>query len=161
MKTAQKVASLDALVRQVRRWRRAGRRIVFTNGCFDLLHAGHVQSLEEARSLGDALIVGLNSDQSVRGLKGPQRPLVPQAQRARVLAGLACVDAVVIFNESTPARVIQRLLPDVLAKGGDWSADAIVGAEIVKAHGGRVRRLRYVRGCSTTQLIERIRQRFR
>ena len=161
MKTDTKVLSLDALTRQVHRWRRAGRRVVFTNGCFDLLHAGHVQSLEEARSLGDALIVGLNSDRSMRRLKGPGRPLVPQAQRARVLAGLACVDAVVVFNAPTPARLIQRVLPDVLAKGGDWSADAIVGADTVTARGGRVVRLRYRRGCSTTRLIERIRQRSR
>ncbi len=161
MTTKGKLLSLLALTRRVQRWRRAGRRIVFTNGCFDLLHAGHVASLEEARSLGDALIVGLNSDRSMRRLKGPARPLVAQRERARVLAGLACVDAVILFDAPTPARVIARLQPDVLAKGGDWAAGAIIGAAIVTARGGRVVRLRYIRGASTTALITRIVKRYR
>ena len=158
--TCSKILSQAALAQRVRQWRRAGQRLVLTNGCFDLLHAGHVQSLEEARGLGDALIVALNTDRSIRRLKGPGRPLVPQAQRARVIAALACVDAVVLFDEPTPLRVIERLQPDVLAKGGDWAANAIVGADVVRAHGGRVARLRYARGLSTSDIIRRAVQRY-
>ena len=157
--TARKVLSPAALTQRVRRWRRAGKRVVFTNGCFDLLHAGHVQALEEAKALGDVLIVALNTDRSVRRLKGPGRPLVPQAHRARVIAGLACVDAVTCFDTPTPLPLIKRILPHVLAKGGDWSTKTIVGGDAVRAHGGKVMRLHYLRGCSTTNLINRIRQR--
>ncbi len=159
--TRKQILSRPALLRRVTQWRRAGRRIVFTNGCFDLLHAGHVQALEQARSLGDVLIVALNTDRSVRRIKGPTRPLVPQRQRARVIAALACVDAVVFFDDATPRRLIERIVPDVLAKGGDWTANAIVGGNVVRAHGGRVVRLRYVPGCSTTALVHRIRRRHR
>ena len=153
-----KIVSLETLRRIVHRAKARRRRIVFTNGCFDLLHAGHVTLLERAKQQGDLLVVGLNSDRSVRLLKGPGRPLVPQRDRAQLLAALASVDYVVIFNEPTPARAITRLLPDVLIKGADWSAGAIVGAEAVRRAGGRVIRLPLVKGRSTSQLIARIRR---
>jgi len=138
--------------------KRNGRRIVFTNGCFDLLHPGHIQSLEQARALGDALVVGLNSDKSVRELKGPGRPVFPELERAEILAALECVDAVVIFDELTPRSVIAALLPDVLVKGGDWPSNQIVGREEVEAAGGRVVSIPVVPGYSTTAILEKIRQ---
>jgi len=155
----RKILSLSALSRAARRARARGARIVFTNGCFDLLHAGHVTLLERAKRHGDLLVVGLNSDRSVRALKGRGRPLVPQRDRARLLAALASVDYVIIFDQPTPSRVIARLLPDVLIKGADWAAGAIVGAEAVRRAGGRVVRLPLVKGRSTSQLIARIRSR--
>ncbi len=152
-----KVVDLPAAVEQANRVRTAGGKVVFTNGCFDLLHAGHVRYLWQARSLGDMLIVGLNSDASVAGLgKGPGRPLVPQEQRAEVLAALAAVDLVVIFGEPTPLRLIKALRPEVLVKGGDWEVAQIVGAEEVMSRGGRVESLPLVKGLSTTALLERI-----
>jgi len=154
-----KIVSLQALSRAVRRARARGAKVVFTNGCFDLLHAGHVTLLERAKRHGDLLVVGLNSDRSVRALKGRGRPLVPQRDRARLLAALASVDYVIIFDQPTPSRVIARLLPDVLIKGADWAAGAIVGAEAVRRAGGRVVRLPLVKGRSTSQLIARIRSR--
>ncbi len=138
--------------------KRNGRRIVFTNGCFDLLHPGHVRVLEQARELGDALIVGLNSDASVRQLKGEGRPVLPARERAEILAALECVDAVVIFDEVTPREVIARLLPDVLVKGGDWPGNQIVGREEVEAAGGRVLSIPLVPGYSTTEILRRIRE---
>jgi len=135
-----------------------GRRVVFTNGCFDLLHAGHVRYLEAARALGGLLIVGLNSDASVRRLKGPGRPLNPEADRAEVLAGLQAVDLVVVFGEDTPAELIAELIPDVLAKGADWGEGEIVGADIVTAQGGKVVRIPLLPGRSTSRLIQSIRQ---
>lgn len=140
----------------VRRWRAAGRRIVFTNGVFDLLHPGHVRYLQYARSLGDALIVGVNSDRSVRAIKGPGRPITPAGERAEILEALSCVDAVVIFDEDTPQALVAAIEPDVLVKGGDWAADAIVGRDLVEARGGRVVRVPVEAGYSTTALIERI-----
>lgn len=138
--------------------RAAGGRVVFTNGCFDLLHAGHVRCLEEARSLGTMLVLGINSDESVRCLgKGGDRPLVPQELRAQVVAGLAAVDAVVIFDEPTPYNLIDAVAPDVLVKGGDWTPDKIVGADLVLARGGRVVSIPLVEGLSTTALAQRIR----
>ncbi len=131
---------------------------MFTNGCFDLLHPGHIQSLEQARALGDALVVGLNSDKSVRELKGPGRPVFPELERAEILAALECVDAVVIFDELTPRSVIAALLPDVLVKGGDWPSNQIVGREEVEAAGGRVVSIPVVPGYSTTAILEKIRQ---
>ncbi len=138
--------------------KRNGERVVFTNGCFDLLHPGHVRLLEESRSLGDALVVAINSDASVRQLKGPGRPVTPEAERAEVLAALAAVDYVVIFDEPTPRELIARLLPDVLAKGSDWGPGEIVGREEVEAAGGRVVSTPLEGGYSTTTLIERIRE---
>jgi len=137
--------------------KRNGRRVVFTNGCFDLLHPGHIRSLEQARALGDVLIVGLNSDASVRQLKGEGRPVIPERERAEILAALESVDAVVIFDDLTPREVIARLLPDVLVKGGDWPGDQIVGREEVEAAGGRVVLAPVVPGYSTTDILKKIR----
>jgi D-beta-D-heptose 7-phosphate kinase/D-beta-D-heptose 1-phosphate adenosyltransferase len=137
--------------------KRNGRRVVFTNGCFDLLHPGHIRSLEQARALGDVLIVGLNSDASVRLLKGEGRPVIPECERAEILAALESVDAVVIFDDLTPREVIARLLPDVLVKGGDWPGDQIVGREEVEAAGGRVVSAPVVPGYSTTDILKKIR----
>jgi D-beta-D-heptose 7-phosphate kinase/D-beta-D-heptose 1-phosphate adenosyltransferase len=137
----------------VARARRRGERIVFTNGCFDLLHAGHLRSLEGARRLGDRLVVGVNGDAGVRHLKGPGRPVLPARQRALLLAALACVDWVVVFREPTPLALIQALRPDVLAKGGDWARAEIVGREQVEGWGGRVVRLRELPGVRTTRIL--------
>lgn len=152
-----RVVSQSELILRVAEEKRNGRRVVFTNGCFDLLHPGHVECLEKARALGDLLVVGVNSDASVRGLKGGDRPLVLQDDRARVVAALAAVDYVTIFDEPTPRELIAAVLPDVLAKGGDWAPDQIVGREEVEAVGGRVVSIPLAPGCSTTKLIERIR----
>ena len=147
-----------ALVRMANIWRLKSDRIVFTNGVFDILHRGHVEYLEEAAALGDRLIVGINGDSSVQRLgKGPDRPLNDQDSRALVLASLRCVDAIVIFEEDTPLDIIKAVTPDVLVKGGDWKADQIVGADVVKALGGEVRSLKLVDGFSTTELVRRIR----
>jgi D-beta-D-heptose 7-phosphate kinase/D-beta-D-heptose 1-phosphate adenosyltransferase len=137
--------------------RRDGTRVVFTNGCFDLLHAGHVRYLEAARALGDVLVVGLNDDASVRRLKGAGRPILALAERAEVLAGLTAVDHLVAFVEDTPLALIQILQPDVLVKGADWAADDIVGRDVVLARGGRVERIDLVPGVSTSEIIKRIR----
>jgi len=153
-----KILSRDPLVRAVRRAQRGGERVVFTNGCFDLLHLGHVRSLEQARALGDRLIVALNGDASVRRLKGPERPLVTARQRMEVVAGLECVDWVTAFHADTPLALVRALVPDVLAKGGDWALDEIVGRDVVEDAGGRVVRLREVPGSRTTSLIERASQ---
>jgi D-beta-D-heptose 7-phosphate kinase/D-beta-D-heptose 1-phosphate adenosyltransferase len=136
--------------------RHDGKTIVFTNGVFDLLHPGHVRYLQDARREGDALIVGVNSDRSVREIKGADRPITPDGERAEVVAALACVDAVFIFDEADPARVIERLQPDVLAKGADWDADRIIGREIVEARGGRVVRIPLAEGYSSSAIIKKI-----
>lgn len=146
-------------VELVRQLRTAGRTIVFTNGVFDLLHPGHVRYLQQARALGDALIVGLNSDRSVRSNKGPDRPITSEDERAEILGALACVDAVVVFDEDTPHDLIAAVQPDVLVKGADWAADAIVGRDIVEARGGRVVRVAIEAGYSTTDIVRRIRER--
>jgi D-glycero-beta-D-manno-heptose 1-phosphate adenylyltransferase len=148
--------TLEEAAALVRRCRAAGRTIVFTNGVFDLLHAGHVRYLRHARSLGDVLIVGLNSDRSVGANKGSGRPLTPQSERAEILEALTPVDAVVIFDEETPRDLIQALQPDVLVKGADWAADAIVGREIVEGRGGRVVRIPLEPGRSTSAIIRQI-----
>jgi rfaE bifunctional protein nucleotidyltransferase chain/domain len=140
--------------------RRDGRRVAFTNGVFDLLHPGHVRYLQAARAEGDALIVGVNSDRSVRAIKGPSRPVTPEGERAELLAALACVDAVTVFDEDTPAEIIRLVQPDVLVKGADWAADAIVGRETVEARGGRVVRVPIERGWSTSAIIEKIEKSF-
>jgi D-beta-D-heptose 7-phosphate kinase/D-beta-D-heptose 1-phosphate adenosyltransferase len=155
-----KILLLDQLRRERERLRRAGNRVVFTNGCFDLLHPGHVSYLQEARRLGDALIVALNSDRSVRELKGENRPILDQNERSVVMAALACVDYVTIFDDPTPREVVAALLPDVLVKGGDWGVDRIVGREEVEAAGGKVLSLPFVEGCSTSDVIERIVRRY-
>jgi D-beta-D-heptose 7-phosphate kinase/D-beta-D-heptose 1-phosphate adenosyltransferase len=151
------ILTLEQAILRFGRQKRNGRCVVFTNGCFDLLHPGHIHSLERARSLGDALIVGVNSDSSVRQLKGPGRPLIPGRERAEILSALECVDAVVIFDDATPQRVIAALLPDVLVKGDDWPADQIVGREEVEAAGGRVVSAPVVPGYSTTEILKKIR----
>lgn len=150
-------ASLDEARRRVVALRRAGKRIVFTNGCFDLLHPGHIVYLREARALGDALIVGVNDDASVRRLKGAARPINPIADRALMLSALRAVDLVLPFSEDTPIRLIEALRPDVLVKGGDYTPDTMVGADVVREAGGRVVVVPFVDGYSTTGLIERIR----
>jgi rfaE bifunctional protein nucleotidyltransferase chain/domain len=152
------ILTLDEAILRFGREKRNGRRVVFTNGCFDLLHPGHIGSLEQARGLGDVLIVGLNSDASVRQLKGAGRPVLPEGERAEILAALECVDGVVIFDELTPREVIARLLPDVLVKGGDWPGDQIVGREEVEAAGGRVVSIPVVPGYSTTAILRKIRE---
>ena len=134
------------------------RPLVFTNGVFDLLHPGHVRYLQQARALGDLLVVGINSDRSVRANKGPERPITPEHERAEILSALACVDAVTVFDEETPFAIIQELQPDVLVKGADWAADAIVGRDIVEARGGKVVRVPVEQGHSTTSIVQKIRR---
>jgi D-glycero-beta-D-manno-heptose 1-phosphate adenylyltransferase len=154
---ADRVMSHAGVAAFVSDQRAAGRRIVFTNGVFDLLHPGHLRYLQEARALGDLLIIGLNADESVRRNKGAARPINPQDERAEVLSALACVDAVVIFGEDTPADIIRLVQPDILVKGADWAADAIVGRDTVESRGGRVVRIPIEQGYSTTTIVERIR----
>ncbi len=151
------VQSLEQIILRFAREKRNGRKVVFTNGCFDLLHPGHIRSLEAARALGDVLVVGINGDESVRALKGPLRPVIPEQERAEILASFECVDAVTIFPESTPQQVIAALLPDVLVKGGDWPDDQIVGRAEVEAAGGRVARIDLLPGYSTTEILQKIR----
>jgi D-glycero-beta-D-manno-heptose 1-phosphate adenylyltransferase len=149
------LAGAEALAGELRR---QGKSIVFTNGVYDLLHPGHVRYLNLARGFGDALIVGVNSDRSVRANKGPTRPVNPELERAEVIAALAAVDAAVIFDDDTPDAIIRRLQPDVLVKGADWPADQIVGRDIVEGRGGRVVRAEIEEGYSTSALIERVRK---
>jgi D-glycero-beta-D-manno-heptose 1-phosphate adenylyltransferase len=156
--TGRYVTTQAAAVALIQRLRAAGKTIVFTNGVFDLLHVGHLRYLQHARGLGDALIVGVNSDRSVRLIKGSDRPITPEGERAEVLEALACVDGVVIFDEDTPRNLILAVQPDVLVKGADWAEDAIVGRDIVEARGGRVVRVAIEPGHSTTNIVERIRR---
>lgn len=151
-----KIVSQDELIALITREKRNGRRVVFTNGCFDLLHPGHVRCLADARALGDLLVVAVNSDRSVRGNKGPERPLVPQNDRAEVIAALSAVDYVTIFDEPTPRDLIARLLPAILAKGADWALSEVVGREEVEAAGGRVISIPLATGYSTTSLLQKI-----
>jgi rfaE bifunctional protein nucleotidyltransferase chain/domain len=152
-----KIVSQQELIQATAREKRNGRRVVFTNGCFDLLHPGHVRCLAEARALGDVLVVAVNSDRSVRGNKGSERPLVPERDRAEVLAALAAVDYVTIFDEPTPRELISRVLPDILVKGADWAPGQIAGREEVEAAGGRVVSIPLAPGYSTSDLVQRIR----
>lgn len=152
------VMTLEQMIVRFGREKRNGKRVVFTNGCFDLLHPGHIHSLEAARALGDFLIVGINSDESVRILKGEGRPLIPQEERAEILASLECVDGVVIFDELTPREVIAALLPDVLVKGTDWPGNQIVGREEVEGAGGKVVLIENVPWYSTTEILQKIRK---
>ena len=156
-----KLKSRANLTKTIAGLKARGRRIVFTNGCFDLLHYGHAKYLERAKAKGDILVVAVNSDSSVRRLKGKGRPVTPQRYRALMVASLASVDFVVIFNEETPAAIIAALKPDVLVKGGDWKTDTIVGADFVKGRGGKVLSIPFVPGFSTTGLIRRIAHAYR
>jgi D-beta-D-heptose 7-phosphate kinase/D-beta-D-heptose 1-phosphate adenosyltransferase len=137
-----------------------GKRIVFTNGCFDLLHIGHIRYLEDAKSLGDILVVGVNSDQSIRGLKGNNRPILPQEERTEILSSLGCVDYITVFDEADPLEFISFLQPHILVKGGDWAKETIVGREVVERSGGKVVILPFVEGASTSNLIETILKRY-
>lgn len=156
MDTRKKIVNLKTLTQNIARWRRTGKRIAFTNGCFDIIHYGHVYYLQKAKRAERILIVGLNSDRSVRKIKGALRPLVPQAQRAAVLAAFACVDYVTIFHERTPLKLIERLRPDILIKGADWKNKGVVGSDVVKRYGGRVEHIRYLKNFSSTKMIEKI-----
>jgi D-beta-D-heptose 7-phosphate kinase/D-beta-D-heptose 1-phosphate adenosyltransferase len=151
------VLTLEEAIVRFGRKKRNGKRVVFTHGCFDLLHPGHIRSLEAARALGDLLIVGLNGDESVRTLKGPGRPAIPAEERAEILASLECVDAVLIFDDLTLQKVIAALLPDILVKGGDWPGNQIVGRKEVEAAGGKVVLVDVVPGYSTTEILKKIR----
>ena len=146
-------AELSAILKDLRE---KGKRVVFTNGCFDLLHPGHLRYLEEARSWGDLLVVAINSDDSVRRLKGPHRPIIDERSRCEIIAGLHCVDFVTVFSEDTPREIIDELLPGVLVKGGDWPVDQIVGRDTVEKHGGKVMNINFQDGHSTSGIIERI-----
>lgn len=155
-KAVDKIKDLTAAASLVRQWKENGKRIVFTNGCFDILHLGHVDYLEKAKSLGDVLVVGLNTDSSVSRFKGPQRPLQDEVSRARIMASLMSVDLVVLFDEDTPLRLISVLLPHILVKGSDYLAENIVGADVVQNAGGVVKTIDFVPGYSTTKIVEKI-----
>lgn len=152
----EKIKTKDELQKVLDDLRPRGKRIVFTNGCFDILHIGHVRCLEEAKKLGDILIVALNTDRSIRAIKGPSRPFVPEAERAEILSALACVDYVVTFDEPDPLRLISSLKPHVLVKGGDWATEAVVGREVVEKEGGRVVIIPQIEGISTSAIAHRI-----
>jgi len=153
------VCPLDEVVQLARAWRSGGRTIVFTNGVFDLLHPGHVRYLRQARALGDVLVVGVNSDRSVRSYKGPARPITPERERGEIIAALSSVNAVVVFDDDTPHGVIAAIVPHLLVKGADWPANEIVGRDVVEARGGKVVRMHLEAGYSTTSIIERVRSR--
>jgi len=152
----KKIVTWEVLKDQVERARGEGKKISFTNGCFDILHVGHVQYLREARKTGDLLILGLNSDASVRAIKGEKRPLVPQGERAEVIASLDVVDYVTLFDDPTPLRLIEYLRPDVLVKGGDWKEESVVGGNAVKSRGGRIVIVPLTEGASTTNIIDKV-----
>ncbi len=152
----QKIKTRKELLRIIKDLKAKGKRIVFTNGCFDLLHIGHVRYLEKARALGDVLVVGVNSDSSVRKLKGPKRPILPEEERAGILSGLGCVDYITIFREIDPLKLITSLRPDLLVKGGDWTKEQTVGKEVVERLGGEVVIIPFIKGASTSNLIETI-----
>ncbi len=153
-----KIKSLSALKKARNQWKNAGEKVVFTNGCFDILHFGHVSYLRKAKALGDRLIIGLNTDASVKKLKGPDRPVHHERDRAEVLAELASVDAIVFFGEDTPEKLIHALKPDVLVKGADWEKADIVGGKFVESYGGKVRRIKFEEGRSTTKTIEKLKR---
>lgn len=152
-----KIKTLEEAKRETDRLKNEGRRIVFTNGCFDILHIGHARYLYRAKEMGDFLIVAVNSDKSVKSIKGPERPIINENERAEMLAALGCVDMTLVFDEDTPYRIIKELVPHVLVKGGDWREEDIVGSDIVKEAGGEVRSITFVDGSSTTSIIDRIR----
>jgi len=157
-KTANKIVSRAEAKERVAVWKRAGQKIVFTNGCFDLIHLGHVDYLEKTRNLGDKLVLGLNSDSSVSRFKGSERPLQDEISRARVLAAMQFIDLVVLFNEDTPLALISELVPDILVKGSDYLTENIVGADVVKQAGGVVKTIEFVPGYSTTRIVEKIKK---
>ena len=154
----KKIKTLEKAKRDLDGLKASGKKAVFTNGCFDILHPGHTRYLCASRELGDHLIVAVNSDRSVRTIKGEERPIQNEQARAEMLAALSCVDTVIVFDEDDPKRVIQYLMPDILVKGGDWAEDEIIGSDVVKAAGGEVKRIPFVAGFSTTDLIEKIRR---
>ena len=156
----EKIKTKEDLHRIVEDLRKKGKRIVFTNGCFDLLHLGHIRYLEKAKSLGDILVVGVNSDRSVRNLKGPERPILPEEERAEILSGLGCVDYINLFDQLTPLELISSLQPHILVKGGDWTKETTVGKEVVERSGGEVVILPFEEGSSTSNLIETILKRY-
>ena len=156
-----KIISRPQIAGLMKNLKKKGRKIVFTNGCFDLLHVGHVRYLKEARGLGDCLVIGLNSDQSMRQIKDPARPLISEDQRAEVLAALECVDYIVLFDEADPFKLIEEIRPDVLVKGADWSMDKIIGADLVQSYGGKVHRVDLVPLISTSEIIHRIISRYK
>lgn len=153
-----KIFSLADLLKRIEFWRRLGDKVVFTNGCFDILHTGHIHLLSTCRTYGDRVIVGLNSDTSVQRLKGPQRPVNGEIERAVLLAALQSTDAICIFSDPTPEALIHAISPDVLVKGGDWKVDDIVGADYVQSYGGTVKTVDYLQGYSTTRIIETVRK---
>lgn len=156
----EKIKALEDLLPLIAILRAAGKKIVFTNGCFDIIHTGHTRYLQKARSLGDVLVVGLNSDSSVRTIKGEKRPINPESERAETLAALASVDFVTIFDEPDPYKLIAAIRPDILVKGGDWPVEKIIGRDIVEAGDGQVINVPYIEGASTTGIIERIVKRY-
>ncbi len=160
MDILSKIVTVEKLVARLDTVRKSGKKIVFTNGCFDILHVGHVRYLAAARSEGDLLVIGLNSDASVRLIKGEKRPIMIQDQRAEVLASLGCVDYVVMFDEPDPLALIETLKPNVLVKGEDWTEDNIIGAEFVKSNNGKIVRIKFVDETSTSEIIERIVERY-
>jgi rfaE bifunctional protein nucleotidyltransferase chain/domain len=153
-----KIVDLEGLTKKLAEWRKGGQKIVFTNGCFDLLHQGHVEYLEKSKNRGERLVVGLNSDDSVRRLKGKDRPVLNQQARSAVLAALESVDAVIIFDQDTPHNLIQQVIPDILIKGGDYDIKDIVGADIVKKNGGKVETIPMTEGYSTSGIINKIKR---
>lgn len=153
-----KFRQIDSLCRTLNRLRLKGKKIVFTNGCFDILHRGHIEFLKSAKSLGDILVVALNSDNSVKKIKGKGRPINPLSDRAVILSALEFVDYITVFDESTPKKVIGKIRPDILTKGADWSKDNIVGRDVVESYGGQVMTIRYLKGYSTTKIINRLKR---
>lgn len=158
--SVKKILTAEQVVQRLRSHRKSGKSIVFTNGCFDLIHAGHVRYLTEAKALGDVLVVGLNSDESVRRIKDSGRPIVAQNQRAEVLAGLSCVDYIIYFDDPDPYELIRAVSPDILVKGADWEESDIIGGDLVMSSGGRVERIRLLPGISTSRIIRRIVERY-
>ncbi len=156
MNTKKKIIKLESLKSRLRFLRAKGKKIAFTNGCFDILHFGHVSYLESAKKNNRILVIGLNSDSSIRKIKGPNRPIIAETRRASLLAALECVDFVTIFHEETPLRVIEALKPDILIKGADWKGKEVIGGDLVKRLGGKVEYISYIPGCSTTKIIEKI-----
>jgi D-beta-D-heptose 7-phosphate kinase/D-beta-D-heptose 1-phosphate adenosyltransferase len=156
MSIKNKIVGLATLKKKLKRWRQGGKKVAFTNGCFDILHFGHVSYLEEAKKPNRILIVGVNSDASVKKIKGPGRPIISQGHRAALVAALGCVDYVTIFREETPLRVIEAIKPDILIKGADWRRKDVAGGDVLKAYGGRVEFIRYIPGLSTTKIIQSV-----